>query len=194
MLDSTRKKMRQLLVAGVDSKVAYDEIRERFEQVNASRYGHSMPQWVPDYEAVHTLLMETVALSISAEILTPHILDLGAGTGRVTQLLLDAFPTAHVTALDNSANMLSAIADFPTAFATRTTALEADFFSSQPILPDQQFDAIASVFAVCHGRSIDDYRRLYQRIYDWLKPGSYFACLDHVIGANPQLSALAFAQ
>lgn len=180
-----------LLNDGVASKVEYDEIRERFEAVNSVKYGHSMPTWVPDYEYTHAVLLDTL------EAVHPQpkkILELGAGTGRVTKLLADRFPDAEITAVDNSGNMLSAFATFPDSLAQRIDVVEGDFFSESLTLEAGGYDAVVSVFAVCHGRTLSHYQHLYNRIFNWLKSKGIFICFDHVAGATNQLTEIAFAE
>lgn len=49
---------------------------------------------------------------------------------------------------------------------------------------------MVSVFAICHGRGVDTYRRLYQKVHRWLKPAGAFIVYDHVLGANERLTGL----
>jgi tRNA (cmo5U34)-methyltransferase len=191
MRKSTIDQIHQLLEAGPDGKIPYDEVRERFERLDASKYGYSMPDWVPDFKAVHQLLFDAL------EVTCPYpsqILELGAGTGRITRLLLERFSDARVTAVDNSANMLTSIESFPEHLAKRIRTVEGDFFSDELMLPSGAFDAMLSVFAICHGRSNADYRRLYERTFDWLNPGGCFICFDHVAAATQPLNEVAFKE
>ena len=191
MNDTTRNQLRDLLQAGISGKIPYEQVRERFETVNVSKYGHSMAQWVPDFEQVHQLLLDAVSVSVPQ---TERLLELGAGTGRVSRLLLNHFPEAHLTAVDNSANMLTAFEQFPANLKPRVDPIEADFFEDGIGIEDNSFDAAVSVFAVCHGRTDQVYQELYQRIFDWLKPGACFVCLDHVAASTHPLSEITFLE
>lgn len=59
-------------------------------------------------------------------------------------------------------------------------------------LPSEGFDSVISSFAVCHGRSESDYRNLYAKIQDCLKPQGCFLCLDLVCGAEVDLTMIGF--
>src|SRR5688572_29647866 len=85
----------------IASRSKYDpsDIKARFEAEPAAAYGTNMGRWIPDFEYAHQLLLESISLHIPAHSIG---VDLGAGSGRVSKLLLDAFPSSHLTLVDLS--------------------------------------------------------------------------------------------
>jgi trans-aconitate 2-methyltransferase len=90
------------------------------------------------------------------------VLDAGCGSGRVTALLLERLPTGHVVAVDSSPSMvehaLEALGARAKVFQANLTELELD----EPV------DAVFSN-AVFHW--IADHERLFERLFDALRPG-----------------------
>jgi SAM-dependent MidA family methyltransferase len=70
------------------SKYSYDDIKARFEAEPASTYGETMAQWIPDFAYAHQLLLESLAVHLPAK---ARGVELGAGSGRVSKMLLQAF-------------------------------------------------------------------------------------------------------
>lgn len=187
---ATIAEIRELLEKGNKAQIAYKAIHERFENVeNTAVYGDNMNQWIPDHEYVHQLLMRAISPYVSP---AAKILDLGAGTGRVSKLILETFEACCVTLLDYSANMLGEAPQKLGRFANRYDIVQGDFFEAGVTFPPATFDCVVSVFAVCHGRDEQVYEALYQKIYDWLKPAGCFICFDHVRSATPELALLGF--
>jgi tRNA (cmo5U34)-methyltransferase len=178
-----------LLAGGNEAKVSPEQVKKRFDNLDTAVYGSHIPSWLPDYPYVHDLICEILQLYFSEGAM---ILDLGGGTGRMSRLLLDRFPSCHMVVQDFSANMLkevpTTLRDYPGSFE----CVEGDFFKETFDLGSCKFNFVVSVNAIHHGRHPDNYRKLYQKIYTWLKPGGCFICLDHVAGVTHELAALNY--
>jgi tRNA (cmo5U34)-methyltransferase len=179
-----------LLAGGNDVKVSPEKVKERFDREDPAEYGLQIPKWFPDYLYVHDLICEVLRPFISSEAM---ILDLGGGTGRIAKLLLDAFPSCRIVIQDFSANMLSEVPNKLVDQNGRFECVEGDFFAETFDLAHSRFDSVVSVHAIHHGRHPADYRRLYHKIYHWLKPVGCFACLDNVAGDTHELATLSYA-
>jgi len=179
-----------LLSAGNEVKDSSEQVKERFERENTSVYGLQIPRWFPDYHYVHDLICEILRPFISTDAL---ILDLGGGTGRIAQLLLDEFPSCRIVIQDFSANMLREVPNKLNNYSGRFECVEGDFFEETFDLESNEFNCVISVNAIHHGRQTDAYRNLYAKIYKWLKPNGCFACLDNVAGDTPELATLSYA-
>ncbi len=115
-----------------------------------------------------------------------RILDVGCGDGILGRLLLEKFPTAHVTFTDFSEPMLAAVRA-KLANSSRTTVLKADF--SDPSWLDAvgdkgPFDIVVSGFAIHHQPDARK-KALYAEIHDRLSPGGVFLNLEHVASETP---------
>ena len=105
-----------------------------------------------------------------------RILDLGCGDGRLTAILLEAYPESTAMCVDMSPPMLEAVTQ---RFAgdDRVTVATHDF--EVPLAFDGPFDAIVSSLAIHH---CDDERKqaLYAECAALLAPGGVFANLEIV--------------
>ena len=169
------------------AKYSYADIKARFEAEPAAVYGTNMARWLPDFDYAHQLLLESIALHLPPKGIG---LELGAGSGRVSKLLLERFPEFHLTLVDISANMLGEAVKQLASYAERSQMIMHDIFEPDLEFPADSFDCVVSVFAICHAQEIAVYEQLYRRIWRWLKPQGYFVCYDHVLGDTFQLTAL----
>jgi hypothetical protein len=85
------------------SKYSNNDIKARIEAESAPTYGTNMALWIPDFEYAHQFLLESTALHISTN---AKGVELGAGSERVSKLLLETFPNLQLTLVDLSTNML----------------------------------------------------------------------------------------
>jgi SAM-dependent methyltransferase len=112
-----------------------------------------------------------------------RVLDLGCGDGRLTALVLEAYPDSTAVCVDMSEPMLEAAAarlghDERVTFATHDL--------ERPLPFDGPFDAIITSLAVHH---VDDDRKraLYAEIAARLAPGGVFANLEIVASPTQAL-------
>lgn len=113
------------------------------------------------------------------------VLDLGAGTGLMSALLLTRMPKAQVTLLDASANML---AEAKKKLAGRIRDIrEADMVAADLGAPlGGPWNAVMSALAI-HHLSQDDKRSLFRNIFAALRPGGIFVNAEQVLGPTPAL-------
>lgn len=108
----------------------------------------------------------------------PKILDLGAGTGILTELLYEKHPNSDFTLIDLSTDMLN---------IARNKFKKHDFkyIEANYLTHDFQdkYDVIVSSLSI-HHLTDDEKRMLYKRIYDTLKPNGIFINADQVRGAT----------
>lgn len=114
----------------------------------------------------------------------PQILDLGAGTGIVSETIAKRLPAAQFYLLDASADMLAQaskrLAGF--SFQTGVQSLTED-------LPEGPFHAVVSALAIHHLRD-EDKRFLYERIFSVLAPGGIFLNAEQIAGHSAKLQTL----
>ncbi len=114
----------------------------------------------------------------------PTILELGCGTGNLTQLLMEAYPQAAIQAVDVSGESL-AVCHSRLAHSGRLTCRQVDF--RQLELPASSLPLVVSSIAIHHLTSAEK-RQLFRQVYDWLVPGGVFCFADQC--AAPQMTCM----
>ncbi len=131
-------------------------------------------------EDIVTRLLERHGRTIS------RFLDLGCGDGALTQLVLDAHPSAEVVMVDFSEPMLKRAGERLRRLRVNATLWPADLndpsWSEQ--LPDGRYDAIVSGLAIHHLPG-ERKRSLFAELFQLLEPGGVFVNLDYVLVEGP---------
>jgi tRNA (cmo5U34)-methyltransferase len=148
---------------------------------NANTYDSERRRLVPCFDEFYGCAVELVARCTPN---APRVLDLGAGTGILSAAIVARVPSARLTLLDQSPEMLQRA-------VTRLAAWRPEIMV-QPLtapLPVGPFDAVVSALAI-HHLSDDDKRTLYAGILGVLKPGGVFINAEQVSGASRRLQGL----
>jgi tRNA (cmo5U34)-methyltransferase len=119
-----------------------------------------------------------------------RFLDLGAGDGILSAVLLARYPAAEPVLVDFSPPMLAAAKERLAPLAPQPTFLEADLATPDwrdSVATYAPFDAIVSSFAIHH---LEDERKraLYGELVDLLTPGGTFAHIEHVAADTPWMA------
>jgi tRNA (cmo5U34)-methyltransferase len=139
----------------------------------------------PDYDAKRRAIVPCFDqfYGTAAELLSVRegpvgrVLDLGAGTGLMSEAVLRRHPGAEMVLLDGSAEMLSRA-------ATRLPASERIVADLRDELPAGPFDAVVSSLAIHHLEHPEQWD-LYRRIPAVLRPGGVFVNAEHVAAPTP---------
>ena len=130
---------------------------------------------IDTYDDVHSTYMETKkTLGDSLDKETKKILDLGAGTGLELIHVFELFPSAEVTVIDITENMLEKLKK--RSFSDHVTTICGDFFEVEF---GKDYDAVISTSALHHFK-IEEKIKLYKKIYDCLKENGQFINCDKI--------------
>ncbi len=138
-------------------------------------YDAARRRLVPDFDAFYGTAALIVARSTPP---SPRILDLGAGTGLLSQAVADQVTAPRLTLHDASASMLEVA-------RVRLSAHQPQSFigSLQEALPPGPFDAVISALSIHHLEDSEK-RDLFARVFTVLAPGGVFVNADQIAGPS----------
>lgn len=139
-------------------------------------YDEPRRRLVPDFEAFYGTVAMLVEMT-KAE--GARVLDLGCGTGILSEFVLTRSPTASVTLFDQSSEMLEVATARLQPYAI--TIAQGSFDESLPAGP---FDAVISALAI-HHLPDEQKARLIRRITATLADGGVLINADQVAGPPP---------
>jgi tRNA (cmo5U34)-methyltransferase len=142
--------------------------------VMAEAYDLAAPYFVPRYDAMQEDLVAILPFDPGQELL---FLDLGAGSGRLLERLLQRFPQGRAIWLDSSVPFMERARIRLMPFADRVEFRLGPIEESPEPADRGRFDAIVSSNAIHHCDSAGK-KALFGRCLDALKPGGWFANLD----------------
>jgi tRNA (cmo5U34)-methyltransferase len=155
-----------------------ENVEEFYDQLS-SKYSNLIKKCVPRYDE----LFSTMFLYLKPNFKPLRILDLGCGTGNLTQRILEHFADAQIDALDLSEEILE---ESRKRFGNKSTInyLQEDFKSM--ILTEGKYDLVMSSIAIHHVE--DPFKlRLYKEVYQSLKKGGLFIFADQTRGIADEI-------
>jgi tRNA (cmo5U34)-methyltransferase len=152
-----------------------ERVRDAFDAI-ASEYDAERRWIVPGYDDFY--LAAVTAADWPGD--RPRILDIGAGTGALSALLLGRYPEADLTLLDFSNGMLG-IAAKRFHQEGHVHLIASDY--SHEDLPGS-YDLVCSALSIHHLETADKHR-LFRRIFAALNPGGIFVNAEQVMGETP---------
>jgi tRNA (cmo5U34)-methyltransferase len=152
-----------------------EHIRKVFDAV-ATGYDAQREYIIPDMRNYYGAAIWAAESAADA----PAILDIGAGTGLLSALLLEKYPAASITLLDISEKMLAVARE---RFGGRTNIrFRAGDYSQVDL--DGPYDLVCSALSI-HHLEPGDKRRLFGRVYRALSRGGIFVNADQAEGETP---------
>ncbi len=140
--------------------------------------------WIEERTKRNPLRSEHLSLVLELlAVLQPdgqRILDLGCGDGVVAALLLDRFPTAHLTGVDTSPPMLERAGERLAPYPGRWRLYQSTMQGLDALaLPPASFDAAIGIQSI-HHLNREEKQTLFQRVAGLLRPGGLFLLSDRV--------------
>jgi SAM-dependent methyltransferase len=153
-------------------------------QIRLDEYDARIRTFIPGYEQ----MLEFAANSLRAldYTFTPHIVDLGTGTGALAACCIRTLPGASVTAIDEDSAILDMARQRLGAHGALASFVQSSFLDVA--LPS--CDAIVASLALHHVRTTDRKRQLYRDCHAALAPGGLFISADCYPSADPALAAI----
>lgn len=155
-------------------------IAKAFDKASA-QYDEQRKKLIPCFDDLYGIAIENMSLSTTS----PGILDLGAGTGLFSKMVLNKFPNAEIELIDIAEKMLE-VAKERFNENNNVSIKVQDYVSLQP---ETKYDAIISSLSIHHLKD-EDKIILYDNIYKWLKPGGLFINVDQVLAPTSYFEEL----
>lgn len=131
-------------------------------------YDEAIRRFIPGYDAMLTAAADAVA-AVGPEL----VLDLGAGTGALSEALLDRRGIEAVELIDIDPEMLQQARERLKRFESRATFSLRSFADPLPVC-----DAVAASLSLHHISTLERKSELFARIFDALRPGGVLVLAD----------------
>ncbi len=138
---------------------------------------------VPGYDEMFAIAKELLPFPTDAEI---QVLDLGAGTGLFSRLVLEKYPGARFVLCDVAAKMLDVARQRFRAYPGQFRYMVEDYRTFREAGP---FDLVISSLSI-HHLADDEKRELCRRVFGVLREGGVFINIDQIKGPTPALQEL----
>jgi tRNA (cmo5U34)-methyltransferase len=158
-------------------KSSIEEIRARFDQ-DVERFSNLEIGQTTTVDSPLMLELVTQAAA-AANPAAAHILDVGCGAGNYTLKLLQSLPDLQVTLLDLSQPMLArAVQRIQSVSSGAIKAIQGDI--REITFPAGHFDLILAAAVLHHLRGTDQWRSVFAKFHQVLKPGGSVWIVDLV--------------
>jgi tRNA (cmo5U34)-methyltransferase len=142
---------------------------------NASEYDLPRRRLIPCFDLFYATAADLVIATVKP---SPVLLDLGAGTGLLSEFVAQKAPLASLSLLDESPEML---AKAEARLAKYKPTLHIQKFTDP--LPAGPFDAVISALAI-HHLPDEDKQNLFARVYQALAPDGVFVNAEQILGPS----------
>ena len=156
-----------------------DTVQAHFD-ARATDYDDNRRYLIPNFDEFYSVGVDALACSET----DPRVLDLGGGTGLSTSFLLKRFPSARITLLDFSEEMLS-VARERFKDNPNIDFVVGDYRSFSL---DEVFDIVISGLSI-HHLTFDEKQELTNKVYGLLAPTGEFLNADLARGESELLEA-----
>ena len=155
-----------------------EKVEEFYDQLS-SKYSELIVKCVPRYPELIYNMFQYIPEKFSPK----RILDLGCGTGNLTDQIFKKYPEAEIDALDISEEILN---ESRRRFnhTPNIRYIQADFKSLH--LPPGSYDLVMSSIAIHHIEDTEKIK-LYKEVFQALSPGGIFIFADQTRGITDEI-------
>jgi tRNA (cmo5U34)-methyltransferase len=158
-------------------------IRAAFDSA-ASNYDALRRKLIPDFDSFYGIALDLLGEAVGDDRPLACI-DLGVGTGLLSEMILRRFPRATIEGVDFAPKMIEAARARLAGFGARASLRCADYDCAalgEPV------EAIVSALSI-HHLEHEAKRSLFRAIHAALAPGGVFINADQSLGAKPEIEA-----
>jgi tRNA (cmo5U34)-methyltransferase len=162
-------------------KKRFEAIKAHFEK-EAAIFDKFFFKVMPRYEEMMQALVDALPFHRRERL---KIIDLGCGTGNLSQRLISSYPNAHITCIDMAENMLKM------AKAKLKNNRNVAFWlcDIRDFNYKGKYDVIAASMVLHHIEGKDK-PKFYRKLYKALLKGGVFLCSDIFLSSNSHLQSL----
>ncbi len=154
-------------------------VRDTFDAA-AGSYDRGLLRFIPGFEDFYGAVLRFVPFEEDAAV---RVLDLGAGTGLLSEMAAERFPRGTITLMDFSEKMLDVARQRLAGWGDRCRFVVADYIE-EPF--PEQYDLVVSALSIHHLED-EAKQRLFHKVHGSLAPGGFFVCADQTLGATPDI-------
>lgn len=158
----------------------HENIKNKFNE-NSQSYDSQRKKLIPCFNDFYNISVSVAECDLD----TPKILDLGAGTGILSEYILKKFPKANITLIDISEKMLEVsklrLKDYSNIKYISADYLTYDF--------NEKYDIIISSLSIHHLYD-NEKLELFRKCYSLLNPNGIFINSDQFLGETPFIEEL----
>jgi tRNA (cmo5U34)-methyltransferase len=152
----------------------------------AREYDQTRRQFIPCFDAFYGTAIQLIPYSAGDSF---EAMDLGAGTGLLSQFVIASFPNAHITLVDIAEQMLEQAKKRLNAYGDQMSFRVSDYAAEKLSDSPARYDLILSALSI-HHLSSQEKRQLFIKIFSALKDGGLFINADQVLGDTPEIEDL----
>ena len=157
-------------------------VEDIFDKYAAS-YDLSRKKLIPCFDDFYRVALDIVPFGKDEPI---RVLDLGAGTGLMSERVAEAYPGSSIVLLDISADMLAVARERLGPYPNRFDFVVSNY--ARPGSIQGHFDLVISSLSI-HHLTADEKRALFKTVFAHLTPGGSFINADQVLGETPDIES-----
>jgi tRNA (cmo5U34)-methyltransferase len=151
----------------------------------ALEYDKTRRQFIPCFDDFYGTAIQLIPFSSTDSF---KVMDLGAGTGLLSQFILGAFPKARIILIDIADQMLEQAKKRLQQYGDQVSYQVLDYSAAEFSDSNENYDVIMSALSIHHLTTIQK-QQLFVKIYSTLKKGGVFINADQMLGETPEIEA-----